>query len=148
MKKIKDESSGAFFIDGPGGTCKTFLYKTLLTNVRNQNFIALATASSGVAASLLPRGRTTHSRFKIPLETIGEINCSVSKQSALGILLKMSKLIIWDKAPMVNRCAIKAVDKLLRDITDTNLPFCGKVIVFGGDFRQVLPIVPKGKKKI
>ncbi|XP_022854652.1 uncharacterized protein LOC111375962 [Olea europaea var. sylvestris] len=94
MEKIKNESSGTFFINGPGGIGKTFLYKALLISVRSQNFIALATVSSGVAASLLPGGRTAHSRFKIPLETIGEVNCSVSKQSTLGMLLKMSRLII------------------------------------------------------
>ncbi|XP_022875705.1 uncharacterized protein LOC111394171 [Olea europaea var. sylvestris] len=88
MEKVKNDSSGTFFIDGPGGTGKTFLYKALLTAVRGQHLIALATASSGVAVSLLPGGRTSHSRFKILLETIGEVNCSVSKQSALGIMLK------------------------------------------------------------
>jgi hypothetical protein len=147
MERVKSESSGAFFIDGPGGTGKTFLYKALLAGVRSQNLIALATASSGVSASLLPGGRTAHSRFKIPLETIGEISCNVSKQSPLGTLFKMSRLIIWDEATMVNRCAIEAVDKMLRDITDCNLPFGGKVVVFGGDFRQVLPVVQKGKKE-
>ncbi|XP_022881047.1 uncharacterized protein LOC111398365 [Olea europaea var. sylvestris] len=130
MEKVKNDSSGTFFIDGPGGTGKTFLYKALLTAVRGQHFIALTTASFGVAASLLPGGRTAHLRFKIPLETIDEVNCSVSKQSALGIMLKMSRLIIWDEAPMVNRCAIEAVDRMFRDITDCNLPFGGKVIVF------------------
>ncbi|XP_022883704.1 uncharacterized protein LOC111400528 [Olea europaea var. sylvestris] len=78
MEKVKNDSSGTFFIDGLGGTGKTFLYKALLTAVRGQHFIALATASSGVAASLLPGGRTAHSRFKIPLETIGEVNCFVA----------------------------------------------------------------------
>ncbi|XP_022873152.1 ATP-dependent DNA helicase PIF1-like [Olea europaea var. sylvestris] len=146
MEKVKNDSSGTFFIDGPRGTGKTFLYKALLTAVRGQHFIALATASSGVAASLLPGGRTAHSRFKIPLETIDEVNCSVSNQSASGIMLQMCRLIIWDEAPMVNRCTIEAVDRMLRDITDSNLPFGGKVIVFGGDFRQVLPVVPRGKK--
>jgi hypothetical protein len=24
------------------------------------------------------------------------------------------------------------------------LPFGGKVVVFGGDFRQILPVIPKG----
>ncbi|XP_022864614.1 ATP-dependent DNA helicase PIF1-like [Olea europaea var. sylvestris] len=114
--------------------------------VWSQNLIALATASSGVSVSLLPGGPTAHSRFKIPLETVGEICCSVSKQSALGTLLKMSRLIIWDEAPMVNRSAVEAVDKILRDITDCNLLFGGKVVVLGGDFCQILPVVRKGKK--
>ncbi|XP_022845371.1 uncharacterized protein LOC111368378 [Olea europaea var. sylvestris] len=59
----------------------------------------------------------------------------------------MSKLIIWDKAPMINRCIVKAVDKMLRDITDSDLHFSGKVVVLRGDFRQVLPVVPRRKKE-
>ncbi|XP_022891743.1 uncharacterized protein LOC111406581 [Olea europaea var. sylvestris] len=147
MKKITSGLSATFFIDGPGGTGKTFSYKALLTVVRSQNSISLAIASSGVSASLLPRGRTAHSRFKIPLEIIGEVRFSVSMQPVLGILLKMCKLIIWYEAHMVNRCIVEAVDKMLRDINDCDLPFGGKVIVLGGDFRQILPVVPRGKKE-
>ena len=42
-----------FFVDGPGGTGKTFLYKGLLAQVRSQGHVALAVASSGIAALLL-----------------------------------------------------------------------------------------------
>ncbi|XP_075515525.1 uncharacterized protein LOC142550171 [Primulina tabacum] len=48
----------AFFIDGPRGTGKTFLYRALLATIRSNGDIAIATATSGVAASLLPGGRT------------------------------------------------------------------------------------------
>ncbi|WMV18299.1 hypothetical protein MTR67_011684 [Solanum verrucosum] len=41
----------------------------LLAAVRFKGFTALATATSGVAASVLPGGRTAHSRFKLPLDT-------------------------------------------------------------------------------
>ncbi|XP_071920605.1 uncharacterized protein [Coffea arabica] len=52
---------GSFFIDGPGGTGKTFLYCALLAAVRSKGCIALATAFCGVAASILPGGRIAHS---------------------------------------------------------------------------------------
>ncbi|KAL2455154.1 FAD binding 3 domain-containing protein [Abeliophyllum distichum] len=65
LRKVFNEESGMFFIDGPGGTGKTYLYKALLAAVRSKNLIALATASSGVAAALLPGGRTAHSRLGI-----------------------------------------------------------------------------------
>lgn len=58
----------AFFIRGPGGTGKTFLYQMLLASVRSQHKVALAVASSGVAALLLDGGTTGHSRFKVPFE--------------------------------------------------------------------------------
>jgi CO dehydrogenase nickel-insertion accessory protein CooC1 len=56
-----------FFIDGLGGTGKTFLYRTVMANLRSRGQIVLATASSGIAATLLPGGRTTHSRFKLTI---------------------------------------------------------------------------------
>lgn len=36
---------------------------------------------------------------------------------------------------------------MLKDINDCSLPFGGKFIVLGRDFRQVLPVVPRGKKE-
>ena len=43
---------------------------------------------------------------------------------------------------MAPREALEAVDVLLRDLTRVDLPFGGKVLVLGGDFRQVLPVMP------
>jgi ATP-dependent DNA helicase PIF1 len=46
---------------------------------------------------------------------------------------------------MTKRQNVEALDNSLRDIMGrSNLPFGGKTIVLGGDFRQVLPIVRKG----
>ena len=58
----------AFFVSGPGGTGKTHVYSLLLASVRLQGRVALAVASSGVAALLLEGGTFGHARFKIPLE--------------------------------------------------------------------------------
>ena len=82
-----------FFIDGPGGTGKTYLYRAILAAVRSRNLIALATASSRVAAAILPGGRTAHSRFKLPLQTEDNNTCCISKQSGLAKLLKLAKII-------------------------------------------------------
>ena len=54
---------------------------------------------------------------------------------------------------MTHRHAFEAVDRTLRDLmkaVDLSLekkPFGGKVIVFGGDFRQILPVVIKGNRE-
>ena len=52
--------------------------------------------------------------------------------------------IFWDEAVMLHRFGFEVVDQMLRDITDRDPPFGGKVVVLGGDFRQVLPVVHKG----
>ncbi|KAG6720710.1 hypothetical protein I3842_03G074600 [Carya illinoinensis] len=138
LGKVFSNEAATFFVDSPAGTGKTFLYKALLAAVRSRKLVALATASSGVAASILPGGRTAHSRFKIPLDTDEHSICCVSKQSAIAKLLRVARLIIWDKAPMSRKQHIQALDKMLRDINDSELTFSGKVVVFCGDFRQVL----------
>uniref|UniRef100_A0A3Q7IG32 ATP-dependent DNA helicase n=1 Tax=Solanum lycopersicum TaxID=4081 RepID=A0A3Q7IG32_SOLLC len=56
LERVYSNKSGVFFIDGPGGTGKTFLYRALLAAIRTKGFISLATASSGMAASILPGG--------------------------------------------------------------------------------------------
>uniref|UniRef100_K3ZCL8 ATP-dependent DNA helicase n=1 Tax=Setaria italica TaxID=4555 RepID=K3ZCL8_SETIT len=147
LTAVDRDGGGLFFVDGPGGTGKTFLYRALLATVRGQGKIALATATSGVAASIMPGGRTTHSRFKIPLRIDDGAICSFTKQSGTAKLLQVASLIIWDEASMTKRQAIEALDKSMRDIMDIpNLPFGGKTVVFGGDFRQVLPVVRKGTR--
>ncbi|XP_074304074.1 uncharacterized protein LOC141638631 [Silene latifolia] len=139
---IKNER-GSFFLDGPGGTGKTFLYKTLLANLRVKGIIAITVASSGIAAANLPGGRTCNSRFKIPLDIEENQSSQISKQSSLAELIRACRLIIWDEAPMAKRQAIEHFENTMRDVCSSNLLFGGKIVVFGGDFRQVLPIIPK-----
>ncbi|KAL6873859.1 hypothetical protein ACP4OV_013941 [Aristida adscensionis] len=143
---VLNNKSQVFFIDGPGGTGKTFLYKALLAKVRSEGLIAIATATSGIAASILPGGRTAHSRFKIPLKLAENSMCNFSKQSGTAEVLRRASLIIWDEVAMTKRQAVETLDRSLQDIMDCNLPFGGKVMVFGGDFRQVLPVVTRGTR--
>ncbi|XP_020190293.1 uncharacterized protein [Aegilops tauschii subsp. strangulata] len=138
---------GVFFVDGPGGTGKTFLYRVMLAKVRSEGKIAIATATSGVAASIMPGGRTAHSRFKIPLSCDDGASCSFTKQSGTAKLLRMASLILWDDASMTKRQAVEALDNSMRDIMGIrDRPFGGKTVVFGGDFRQVLPVVRRGSR--
>ena len=95
----------------------------------------------------MPGGRTAHSRFKIPLRIDDGAICGFTKQSGTAKLLQAASLIIWDEASMTKRQAVEALDRSMRDIMDRpDLPFGGKTVVFGGDFRQVLPVVRKGTR--
>nr|XP_009796511.1 PREDICTED: uncharacterized protein LOC104243081 isoform X1 [Nicotiana sylvestris]XP_009796512.1 PREDICTED: uncharacterized protein LOC104243081 isoform X1 [Nicotiana sylvestris]XP_009796513.1 PREDICTED: uncharacterized protein LOC104243081 isoform X1 [Nicotiana sylvestris]XP_009796514.1 PREDICTED: uncharacterized protein LOC104243081 isoform X1 [Nicotiana sylvestris]XP_009796515.1 PREDICTED: uncharacterized protein LOC104243081 isoform X1 [Nicotiana sylvestris]XP_009796516.1 PREDICTED: unch len=127
LDRVYSDKPRAFFIDGPGGTGKTFLYRALLANIRSKGFIALATASSGVAASILPGGRTAHSRFKIPIDIDENFTCNISKQTALATLIQDSKLIVWDEVSMAKGKMIEAFYTLLKDLMNTNILFGGKL---------------------
>ena len=122
-------------MDGPGGIGKTFLYKALLGRVRSEGLIATVSATSGIAASILPGGRTAHSRFKIPIKLANNTTCTFTKQSGTVELLRTASLIIWDEVAMTKRLAVECLDRSLQDVMNSCLPFGGKVMVFGGDFR-------------
>ena len=76
-----------FFVDGPGGTGKTYFYKALIAKVRSMDLIVVATATSGIATSIMPGGRTAHS-LKIPIKLSGNTMCSFTKQSGSTELLR------------------------------------------------------------
>ena len=135
-----------FFVDSPGGCGKTFTLNLLLDKIRARGDIAIAVASSGIAALLMEGGTTAHSRFKIPIDLTSESCCSLGKQSEGAKLLKAAKLIVWDEAPMMHKNCYLAVDRLLQDLMENDLPFGGKVFVMTGDFRQILPVVVRGSR--
>jgi hypothetical protein len=135
-----------FFVDGPVEIGKTYLCMALLARVRSTDRIAISKATSGIAASIMPGGRTAHSRFKIPIKLEDNSVGNFTKQSGTAALFREASLIIWDEVAMTRRQAVKTLDRLLREITGFDLPFGVKIIVFGGDFRQVLPVVPRGTR--
>ena len=141
-----------FFLYGYGGTEKTFIWKTLSTAIGSKGLIVINVASSGITSLLLPGGKPTHSTFCIPLLINEESTCNIPQENLMAKLLIKTKLIIWDEAPMINSLRFEALDRTLRDImrveSEENAlkPFGNKVIVLGGDFRQILPVVKNGSK--
>ncbi|CAN1797451.1 ATP-dependent DNA helicase PIF1 [Linum perenne] len=146
MDAIETKKGKFFFVHGHGGTGKTFLYNCIISKVRSTGGIALVVASSGIAATLLPDGVTAHSRFKIPLEIDNLSTCTIKKGSDVAELLKSATLIVWDEAPMIHKLSFEAVDRTMCD-RENYVPFGGKVVLLGGDFRQTLPVVPNGSRE-
>ncbi|XP_021980265.1 uncharacterized protein LOC110876400 [Helianthus annuus] len=153
MTAVEGDKGGVFFVYGYGGTGKTFLWKTLALSVRSREQIVLNVASSGIASLLMSGGRTAHSRFHIPINLDENSMCHIRPDGAVAYLLKHTRLIIWDEAPMVHRHAFEALDRTFKDVLvdksnrQSDGLFGGKVIVFGGDFRQILPVIPNGSRQ-
>ncbi|KAF8109202.1 hypothetical protein N665_0101s0031 [Sinapis alba] len=143
MDAVKEDKGGMFFVYGLGGTGKTFIWILLSSAIRSRGDIVLNVASSGIASLLLPGGRTAHSRFGIPLSPAEFSTCNMTHGTDQANLVKEASLIIWDEAPMMSKHCFEALDRSLIDIVGrkSDKPFGGKVVVFGGDFRQVLPVI-------
>jgi hypothetical protein len=140
MESVDSKQGKLIFVEGHGGTSKTYLWKAITTKIRPVSKIVLAVTSCGIIALLLEGGRTTHSRFHILLNISDESTCDIKQGTNLAALLNKTSLILWDVAPMAHRNCFEALDKSLCDTlrcTNKNsdkIPFGGMTIVLGGDF--------------
>ncbi|XP_015972039.1 uncharacterized protein LOC107495404 [Arachis duranensis] len=117
------ERGSFFFVYGHGGTGKIFLWNLMSAEIRSRGDIVLNVASSGIASLLLPDRRTAHSRFKIPLNITEDSVRYEVPDKCLGDIMRCSPTYSKD------------------------LPFGGKMVVLGGDFRQILPVIPRESRQ-
>lgn len=144
-----DSDSGennCIYVDGPGGSGKTFIYTTLYKLLLSKHVKVCTMAFTGIAAILLPNGRTVHKTFGLPVPMFYDSSSNIKVQSKEGIFLKETKVFIWDEAPMAPRYALEIVNRSLKCIMGNDLPFGGKIMILGGDFRQLLPIKMGGTR--
>jgi hypothetical protein len=135
VESVMDNLGKLFFVNGPGGTGKTFLYNTICARLRSLGTIVLCVSSSGILALLISSGRTAHSMFKIPIDGLDDRSiCSIAKRSQRAELMRAAKVIIWDEIGAQHRYAVEAVDRTLRDTRGADQPFGGLTVVLGGDF--------------
>ncbi|CDY56895.1 BnaCnng31320D [Brassica napus] len=103
---VFSKKRGVLFVYGFSGTGKTFLWRLLSAAIRYRGEICLNVASSGIASLLLPGGRTTHSRFGIPINPYEFSTCNLIPGTDQANLVKAASLIIWDEAPMMKRAIL------------------------------------------
>ncbi|CAN1782874.1 hypothetical protein LINPERHAP1_LOCUS16065 [Linum perenne] len=105
-----------FFVEGAGGTGKIFLWKVTSAKLRSEGKIVLCVDTLGIAALLMERGRTAHSRFPIPIKLTETATCDVFHGTEVAELIQQTSLIIWDEAPMAHKHCMQVLDPTLRDL--------------------------------
>ena len=133
-------------IDAPAGCGKTFLINLLLAYVRKENNIAIATATSGITSTLFKHGTTAHKRFRFPIPQRDFSSCAILLQSQDAKIILESRIIILDEITMLHYNYLDALNRFLKELMESSEIFGGKLLVLSGDFRQILPIVPQGRR--
>ena len=157
-KRIKDCSGNLMFIQGRAGTGKTFLTKTLIGYLENQNFKILISGTTGIAASQYNRGTTIHSLFSLGLddnESSTVFHTNIGKKTYKGGMIKNSDLIIIDEISMLTVSVANKVDYTLRFLCSDDEenflhlpPFGGKNVLFVGDLLQLPPVIAKSNVSV
>ncbi|XP_065658806.1 uncharacterized protein LOC136083338 [Hydra vulgaris] len=108
-------------MNGPAGSGITFTYNYLIAETISRSFKSATAAWTGKAATLLTNGSTLHGLFKLSVAILDNTTCNVTPNSIHGNFLK----------------------QIVKRRLQQQLSVGGKVILFGGDFRQILPVVKR-----
>lgn len=136
-----------FVVIGPGGSGKTTLYKRIINTCRAEGLTARVFATTGIAATLMEGGTTVHRGFGLPLDMHEQAHSTFRHREQIQCLeLSAAHVILIDEVTMMVKDGLRIVDEVLRFIMGTVVPFGGKTIVLGGDFRQLLPVIPGGTR--
>jgi hypothetical protein len=141
LKAISGQlATNVFAILASAGCGKTLWVEGLTWTLRAQGSIVLNVAASALAATLLPGGSTAHSVFKIPIPTTSASYCGVKGTDRE--LIRHCKCICYDEVSMVGKDVADCLNRFLQDVMGNEKPFGGKVVVFLGDFKQLMPVAP------
>ncbi|OWY99281.1 Helitron helicase [Phytophthora megakarya] len=114
-----------YSLDGPGGTGNPFFWSKYLRMF-----------------DLGVKGAYRTFDVSYPSQTNRAFHMQSSWQCQNAKQIRNTSLIIWDEAHSMNRVFFKAVVRAVRDIMkNESEPSGGKVIVFSGDHRQILPVL-------
>jgi ATP-dependent DNA helicase PIF1 len=112
--------------------------------MRDRKEGVIACASTGIAAILLAGGMTAHKAFSISNDVDSTSVPRINYNSAYATQLRNAKLIIIDEESMLHKDVLNYIDKTLQDLQPRDgekKPFGGKVVVIGGDWKQLLPVI-------
>lgn len=133
----------SFFLTGRAGTGKTTFLKNIQEHTGKQ-FIVVA--PTGIAA-IVAGGVTIHSFFGFDLNVQGPKDHGKNFTEEKIEAVRACDTIIIDEVSMVRCDIVDAIDRTLRIITRSSLPFGGKQVIFSGDMFQLPPVLRSGAEK-
>ena len=129
MEALDKDDGGLFDLDAPGGCGKTFVANIVLAYVRKDGGIAIATALTAIAATLLTLGMTFHKKFGIPIPC-HEDSCSKhAMNSNDSKVIKESRIILIDEKSMMHFHLLDLLDKYLQASMGNNKHMGGKIVI-------------------
>lgn len=138
--ELVKHTNQSFFLTGRAGTGKTTFLK-IIQEQTDKQFIVVA--PTGIAA-IVAGGVTIHSFFGLDLNVQGPEDHGKNFTGEKIEAVRVCDTIIIDEVSMVRCDIVDAIDRTLRIIMKSSLPFGGKQVIFSGDMFQLPPVLCSG----
>lgn len=147
---MEDVKSAVFnghnvLILGQAGTGKTQLLRQLYRDMSRTGKVVNMTATSGIAATLLPEATTLHSFFGIldgrytDTEVINRIINNPDLRDVKWRIIRCD-VLMCDEVSMLSQKIFAQIEHLCRKVRDNTLPFGGMQVILSGDMYQLRPV--------
>lgn len=139
-REYLERTNNNVFVSGKAGTGKSFLLDVFIKTTKKKCIIL---APTGIAA-LNIHGTTIHSAFgyynlvNLDVDDINPISFRLKSEKLL--VLKEVETIIIDEISMVRADTFEKINRILKVISSSPLPFGGKQLIVFGDLFQLPPI--------
>ena len=148
LRHTRNRVTNTILLEGAAGTGKTHTLNVLIELCHARGIPIRACASTGKAATHLLGACTAHSLFGIPVVDSAAANSdirfsNITANSYKGRLLKQVPIIIIDEVGMLHVDDIYCINMLLKDLHSTGVRFGRVLMIFTGDAKQIMPIVPR-----
>ncbi len=129
------------FLTGAAGSGKTFVLREYIKYLQGLNAPIGITASTGIAATHMG-GVTIHSWSGIGIKdslSKSEVQ-EIAEKNHIKSKIKKAPVLILDEISMLHHYRLDLIDRVVREIKNSNEPFGGMQVVFCGDFFQLPPV--------
>ncbi|MEK9177826.1 MAG: AAA family ATPase, partial [Patescibacteria group bacterium] len=129
------------FLTGAAGSGKTHVLREYLACLRERKIPVGVTASTGIEATHMG-GITIHSWAGIGVKdalTEYDIEEIAGKENTAKRIVA-AKVLIIDEISMLHHYRLDMINRVLKHIRNSNLPFGGLQVIVSGDFFQLPPI--------
>lgn len=133
------------FLTGEPGSGKTHTVNAYVSWLREHGIEPSLTASTGIAATHI-HGTTIHAWSGIGvLQQLDPMDLDrIASKEAVVRRLNKARVLIIDEISMLSGETLDMVDRVVREVRRSELPFGGMQVLFVGDFYQLPPIARGG----
>ncbi|MEX1112348.1 MAG: PIF1 family DEAD/DEAH box helicase [Candidatus Andersenbacteria bacterium] len=139
------KTGASVFLTGEPGSGKTHTVNAYIDYLKSAKVSVAVTASTGIAATHVG-GMTIHSWSGIGIKrTLSsyDIDRIATNERVAKRILRTAVLII-DEVSMLDGRVLESVDRVCREVKQSQEPFGGMQVVFVGDFFQLPPVSRDG----